>query len=88
MITDQNFKHFLADLQELMSKYDVRILRNSEQIDASPYRKTLKPNPVVLRDVSIHFTQIILKGDKEWEEAMVFFNHGIKPKQSWEKKES
>lgn len=74
MITDQNFKQFLADLQELMSKYDVRILRDSEQVDASPYRKGLLPNPVVFRDIGIHFTQIILKGDKEWEEAMDYFN--------------
>ena len=88
MITDQNFKNFLADLQELMNKYDVRLLRGSEEIDASPYRKTLMPNPVVLRDVGIYFTQIILKGDKEWEEAMDYFNYGIKPEQSWEKKES
>ena len=65
MITDQNFKNFLADLQELMNKYDVRLLRGSEEIEASPYRKTLMPNPVVLRDVGIYFTQIILKGDKE-----------------------
>ena len=88
MITDQNFKNFLADLQELMNKYDVRLLRGSEEIEASPYRKTLMPNPVVLRDVGIYFTQIILKGDKEWEEAMDYFNYGIKPEQSWEKKES
>ena len=88
MITDQNFKNFLADLQELMNKYDVRLLRGSEEIDASPYRKTLMPNPVVLRDVGIYFTQIILKGDKEWEEAMDYFNYGIKPEQSWKKKES
>lgn len=88
MITDQNFKNFLADLQELMNKYDVLLLRGSEEIDASPYRKTLMPNPVVLRDVGIYFTQIILKGDKEWEEAMDYFNYGIKPEQSWKKKES
>lgn len=88
MITDQNFKNFLADLQELMNKYDVRLLRGSEEIEASPYRKTLMPNPVVLRDVGIYFTQIILKGDKEWEEAMDYFNYGIKPEQTWEKKES
>lgn len=88
MITDQNANNFFADLQELMSKYDVRILRGSEQIDASPYRKGLLPNPVVLRDIDIHFTQIILKRDKEWEEAMDYFNYGIKPEQSWEKKES
>lgn len=81
MIQEQNFKNFLTDLQELMSKYEVRILRGSEQIDASPYRKTLMPDPVVLRDVGIYFTQIILKGDKEWEEAMDFFNYGIKPEQ-------
>lgn len=88
MITDQNFKNFLADLQELMNKYDVRLLRGSEEIEASPYRKTLMPDPVVLRDVGIYFTQIILKGDKEWEEAMDYFNYGIKPEQTWEKKES
>ena len=88
MITDQNFKNFLADLQELMNKYDVRLLRDSEEIEASPYRKTLMPNPVVLRDVGIYFTQIIQKGDKEWEEAMDYFNYGIKPEQTWEKKES
>lgn len=88
MITDQNFKNFLADLQELMNKYDVRLLRGSEEIDASPYRKTLMPNPVVIRDVGIYFTQIIMKGDKEWEEARDYFNYGIKPEQSWEKKES
>lgn len=88
MITDQNFKQFLADLQELMSKYDVRIIRDSEQIDASPYRKAFMSCPVVLRDIGIYFTQVILKGDKEWEEAMEFFNYGIKPKQAWEKKES
>lgn len=88
MITDQNFKNFLADLQEPMSKYDVRILRDSEQIDASPYRKGLLPNPVVFRDINIQFTQIILKGDKEWEEAMDFFNYGTEPRQSWKKKES
>ena len=86
MITDQNFKNFLADLQELMNKYDVRILRGSEQIDASPYRKGLLPNPVVFRDINIQFTQIILKGDKELEEAMDFLNYGIKPEQTWEKK--
>lgn len=88
MITDQNAKNFFADLQELMSKYDVRILKGSEEIEASPYRKTLMPDLVVLRDVGIYFTQIILKGDKEWEEAMDFFNYGIKPEQTWEKKES
>ena len=87
MITDQNLKNFLADLQELMSKYDVRILRDSEQIDASPYRKALMQNPVVLRDIGIYFTQVILKGDKEWEEAMDFFNYGTEPRQLWEKKE-
>ena len=88
MIIDQNFKNFLADLQELMYKYDVRILRDSEEINASPYRKTLMPNPVVLRDVGIYFTQIILQGDEEWEEAMDYFNYGTKPRLPWEKKES
>jgi hypothetical protein len=86
MTTDQT-KSFLADLQELMSKYDVRILRGSEEIDASPYRKTLMPNPVVFRDIGIQFTQVIFKGDKEWEEAMDYFNYGTKPEQLWEKKE-
>lgn len=86
MITDQNFKQFLADLQELMSKYDVRILRDSEQVDASPYRKGLLPNPVVFRDIDIHFTQIILERDKEWEEAKDYLNDGTEPRQSWEKK--
>ena len=88
MIQEQNFKNFLADLQELMYKYDVRILRGSEQIDASPYRKGLLPNLVVFRDINIQFTQIILKGDKEWKEAMDYFNYGTEPRQSWEKKES
>ena len=82
MITDQNAKNFFADLQELMDKYDVRILKGSEEIEASPYRQTLMPNPVVLRDVGIYFTQIILRGDNEWEEAMDFFNYGTEPRQS------
>ena len=86
MITEQNFKNFLADMQELMNKYDVRILRDSEQIDASPYRKGLLPNPVVFRDIDIQFTQIILKGDKEWERAADCFNHETEPNQTWEKK--
>ena len=85
MIKDQA-KSFLADLQELMSKYDVRIKRGSEQINASPYERTLLSSPIFSREIDIRFTQVILEGDEEWEEAMDYFNYGTKPCQLWEKK--
>ena len=70
---ENNAKAFIRDLNELMKKYDVKIWRGTEQIDASPVEIHSAANPCVFRYYSIRFTEYMT-----YEEAMPYLDEQTK----------
>ena len=70
---ENNAKAFIRDLYGLMMKYDVKILKGTEKIDASPVELHSAPNPRGFRYYSIRFTEYLT-----YEEAKPYLDEQTK----------
>ena len=70
---ENNAKAFIRDLYELMMKYDVKIWKGTEQIDASPVEIHSAANPCAFRYYSIRFTEYMT-----YEEAKLYLDEQTK----------
>ena len=70
---ENNAKAFFRDLNELMKKYDVKIWRGTEEIDASPVVINRVSSPYGLRYYSIRFTEYLT-----YEEAKPYLDEQTK----------
>ena len=70
---ETNAKAFIRDLNELMEKYDVKIWRGTERIDASPVEIHSVANSCGFRYYSIRFTEYMT-----YEEALPYLDEQTK----------